>query len=537
MRYSFRDTVSGAQSSNDRWRLRTLLALLCTTLASATLAEVRSMDGSGNNQENNRLGAVDTQLLRKAPADYTADGSTPLRNYPNPREISNIVVAQPRSLPNSIGATSMMFIWGQFLDHDLDLTEAADPPEYFPVVVLDPDDPLYPEIPLFRSKHEGGTYEQGPRQQLNQITTWIDASNVYGSDTERANFLRTNDGWGRLKTSKHDLLPYNTAGLHNAGGSDPGLYIAGDIRANEHVGLAAMHTLFVREHNRLADEFARANKDWSDEEIYQAARAWVGALMQVITYKEFLPILIGDELPAYTGYKNTIDPSIANVFSTACFRFGHSMVPSTLWRLKSNGKSIPKGDLSLAEAFFTRGELDPDVGKGIEPLLRGFGQQIAQDVDPFIVTELRNFLFGSPGAEGVDLASLNIQRGRDHGLPDYNTVREAYELEPKQAFSDISSNVEVQERLQSVYGSVDDIDPWVGCLAEDPKDNALVGELLQEVLKDQFTRLRDGDRFWYQNVFSGDELAELQETRLADVIVRNTKIKAKELGKSAFLAD
>ena len=121
----------------------------------------------------------------------------------------------------------------------------------------------------------------------------------------RAAALRTNDGTGRLLVSEGDLLPFNTPGLPNAGGTGPELFLAGDVRANEQVGLAALHTLFVREHNRLAQEMAANDPSLTGEEIYQEARRIVGALIQVITYNEFLPALLGpNALRPYRGYSS-----------------------------------------------------------------------------------------------------------------------------------------------------------------------------------------------------------------------------------------
>ena len=171
---------------------------------------------------------------------------------------------------------------------------------------------------------------------------------------------------------------------------------------------------------------------------------------------------------------------------------------------------------------------------GIAPILRGLAVQLAQNVDTFVVDDVRNFLFGPPGAGGFDLASLNIQRGRDHGLPSYNDVRIAFGLPPASTFDQITSNVEVQERLANVYGNVEDVDVWIGGLAEDHHPGALVGELFFTIVKDQFERVRDGDRFWYQNVFSGYTLAKLNKTTLSKVIQRNTKIKRRQIPKECL---
>lgn len=142
-----------------------------------------------------------------------------------------------------------------------------------------------------------------------------------------------------------------------------------------------------------------------------------------------------------------------------------------------------------------------------------------------IVDEVRNFLFGPPGSGGLDLSALNIQRGRDHGLADYNTVRVAYGLRPVTSFAQITSDVPTQQALEEAYGNVNDIDLWVGALAEDHLRVGSVGPLLSRILVDQFTRLRDGDRFWYQRDLSARELRDVQALSLADVVRLNTTTK------------
>ncbi len=334
-----------------------------------------------------------------------------------------------------------------------------------------------------------------PRQQLNLISAYIDASGVYGSDPERASELR--DDSGRLKTSIGDLLPFNDAGLENAGGTSPDLFLAGDVRANEVASLTALHMLFVREPNYWADRFRSENLHLNGEQIYQMARMTVAAELQVVTYQEFLPILLGPAtLDPYNGYQPDVNPGISNEFATAAYRFGHSMVSPDLLRLDGKNNPITVGHLPLRDAFFNSSEIK---NNGIDSLLRGLAFNVAQQVDVHIIDDLRSFLFGAPPTVGFDLASLNIQRGRDHGLLSYNKTREGLlGLTPVASFTDVNSDPDVQASLRSVYDSVDDIDLWVGVLAEDHVSGALVGETAHAILKDQFERLRDGDRFWYE---------------------------------------
>src|SRR5262249_59512559 len=119
----------------------------------------------------------------------------------------------------------------------------------------------------------------------------------------------------------------------------------------------------------------------------------------------------------------------------------------------------------LADSFFNPPLMAND--HDMENLLKGLASQPAEEIDTRLVDGVRNFLFGPPGAGGFDLASLNIQRGRDHGLSDYNTTRVAFGLAPVTTFAQITSNKTVQQELKWLYGTVNNIDLWVGALAED----------------------------------------------------------------------
>jgi peroxidase len=493
---------------------------------------VRTIDGSGNNVDDPQMGKAVIQLIRLTDPDY-GDGISTLsgEGRPSARVVSNGVCSQRESKPNKLRASDFLWQWGQFVDHDIDLTDGTDPPEPANIAVpagdlfFDPDDTGTVIMTLNRSIYDEstGTGTDNPRQQLNEVTAWIDASNVYGSDDERAAALRTNDGTGKLKTSEGNFLPFNTQGLPNAGGSAPTLFLAGDVRANEQVGLTSMHTLFVREHNRLAEQYAERHPNWDGEHLYQKARELVGAQMQVITYKEYLPALLGRRgLTRYKGYNSEVDARIANMFSAAAYRYGHSALNHVMLRLDAEGNTIAQGNLELRDAFFSPQKITQEGG--VEPLLRGLANQKCQSIDPYIIDDVRNFLFGDPGSGGFDLAALNIQRGRDHGIPGYNDAREAFGLVRAKNFRDVSSDPKIRGRLSSTYDSVDDMDMWAGGLAEDPLPDGHLGELFYTVVRLQFEALRDGDRFWYQETLSNNEIDRVERTKLSDIIRRNTDI-------------
>jgi len=491
-------------------------------LGSGAAGEDRSVNGSGNNTDHPSWGSVGSLLVRENSGCHYMDGDAMMIDWRrSPREISNAIGVQTAPQTNTRHLTSMWWQWGQFVDHDLDLTvtgaESADIPVPAGDPWFDPGNTGTKTIPFARTAGEGT-----PRQQANQITHWLDASSVYGSNTPRALELRELSG-GRMKTSAGDLLPFNVNGFDNQDAPDrEDLYLAGDIRANEVIGLTAMHTLFVREHNHQADRIAADNPGWSDEQVYQRARKIVGGEIQAITYNEFLPSMLGS-IPSYTGYDAGTDPSISNAFATAGYRLGHTMLNSEYLMLDEDGSTNAYGNVALRDAFF-----DPDPvfqQTGIDPVFRGLAAQEANNVDTQVIDDVRNFMFGAPGAGGLDLLSMNIQRGRDHGLGDYNTVRADFGLAPVSDWSELTSDTGLAAQLGTLYGDINDIDAWVGLMSEDHAPGAGVGETLRAILLDQFTRLRDGDRFFYLN---DSELAtlvpELESTTLSDIILRNTGI-------------
>jgi peroxidase len=520
--------------------LAVALALGAVDTGDAAISRFRTIDGHDNNRAHPLMGAAETALVRLAGHMYEDYVSMPSgRDRPNARAVSNLIADQASDGLNQYGASDYVWLWGQFIDHDLGLTEPAEPAEPFDIKVPR-GDPFFDlggtggvVIAFNRSdwKKGSGTGRLNPRRQMNEITSWIDASGVYGSDEERAEALRGKKG--KLKTSRGKLLPRNSRGLPNAGGPRPDLFLAGDIRANENVALTAMHTVWVREHNRTAKALRKRYPDMSADEIYETARARVGALIQVITYNEFLPALLGPgALAPYRTYRSNEDPTIAQEFSTAAFRFGHSMVSPRLLRLDKRGREIRDGHLSLRDAFFNPESL---VATGVEPLLRGLAEQRARHVDNMIVDELRNFLFGPPGAGGFDLAALNIQRGRDHGLATYYDARIIFGLKPPRDFEDITSSPQVAAKLEEIYGNVRRVDLWVGGLAETHEPGSNLGPLFHRIVAEQFERLRDADWFWYERMYSGAELDEIRATRLSDVIRRNSKIRG-ELPDDVFEA-
>ena len=539
-----------------------------------TINQFRTIDGTCNNLLKPLLGASNTEFRRLKPAQYEDGISVPVGfeqqttgnpfgpPWPSARLVSQTVI---KDLPiSSRVLTHIFMLWGQFIDHDLDLfaefetsecEESCDFEEAslfcYPITVprSDPTFGLLGSnrgqcLPLTRSvgvcmRPYNRTFEVA-RQQINQLTHYQDASNVYGSTKEMADSLRLFSGGLLRQGGRTDSLKGNLPVGPELSDSGAPFFVAGDVRANEHVALTIMHTIWLREHNRIVRELAELNPCWDDERLYQEGRKIVGALMQVITYKEFLPLLLGDNgfktfVGLYAGYKSSVKASVPNVFATAAFRFGHTLIRPSFARLDNKYKSLSIGQLGLREAFFN--PLQYYISGGTDPILRGLLEERSREVDEFVNIVLTTQLFApSDDSLGEDLAARNIQRGREHAIPSYRRFQQ-YCYDTFGIFSKFA-NAPTERRLQRLYGIRgfrNGIDLWVGGLAEETMKGSNLGPTFACIIGKTFADLRDGDRFYYENpgVFTEYQRNSLSSIKFSKVICDNADDIAKII-PSAF---
>lgn len=381
------------------------------------------------------------------------------------------------------------------------------------------------------------TKTRGGWSVLNAISSFLDLSSVYGETDGRAKALRVLKN-GKLKVSQGDMLPFNTEGLENAPSSSSSFFVAGDFRANEHIGLTTVHIIWLREHNLLCESLKRDFPKWGDERLYQMARKINSMNFQRVVIEEFYPAITGRRLPKYRGYNSRIDPTLSLLFTTAAFRIGHTMVRDEVTRYGCGNSKLPS--LTLREVFFTA----PRVLKyaTIEEFLRGMTKSQAEETDVKVVELLRNFLFtGIQGEETFDIIAQNIQRGRDHGLPSYNRIRRVFGRRPIRRYEHLTKDRAVVKALRQAYGKhgVDKIDVWVGLMAEPHISYASMGLTTYLIFRQEFMRIRSGDRFFYarKNVLSRQVRASVYRhghVKMRDIILRNSNISPHELGKSVW---
>ena len=549
----------------------------------------RSMDGVCNNLARPYLGAANSVIGRMLPAEYQDCSHTPKGGYgeaarhrqprqhnqildnieskvygckdskgsiqqlPNVREVSKTFDPDLDIPQDTYSLMVMQF--GQFLDHDMALTpeveqheccEHPDREECFPIFIPR-EDPFYSsrELPQtcleFTRSHQfcpnRSQTAELPREQFSIVTSFVDGSQIYSANEHDARKIRTMQG-GELKTHadySRELLP-----------AIGGELTAGDIRALDMPGLTSVHTLFLREHNRIARMIS--GKYRSDEEIYQRARRVVVAQLQNIVYGEYLPVILGrDAVRKYglgvdtdTTYNPKEDPSMMNSFATAAYRFGHSLIQGLVKMADPKDPESVIKTYQLHKNFFNMDNYVLDDGQGMDRIVAGLLGQEAQTMDRFVTEDVTNHLFLEVGENtghskrdfGADLVARNLQRGRDHGLPGYNKYRKFCGLKSLPSFR--GRNPPEMSRanwrtLSELYKTPDDVDLFVGGLAEYRYNDGLTGPTFNCIKSMQFKKLMDGDRFFFTHKdqagsFTTAQLNQLRKRTLRDIICENTDL-------------
>ncbi|XP_044731153.1 dual oxidase 2-like [Chrysoperla carnea] len=540
--------------------------------------EYPGYDGWFNNPSKPDLGAVDTPLLRRVPANYEDGVYQPAgQNRPNPLILSQVFLKSDgkRTYSNTGKNALLVFFGQQIVEEILDAQRPACPPEYFNIPIPDIHPfrnlTIHTEMPVLRTRYDqrSGRSSNNPRQQLNEITPYIDGGLIYGTSKAWSNHLRlyTNGTLaknGMLASNDGGLWPEkNTMGLPMANPPPPThhgkftkdhklfnvtrFFKLGNPRGNENPYLLTFGVIWFRWHNFLAKCLTKRNPDWSDERIFNEARKWTIASQQQIIFYEWLPEFLHDSLSesTYKAYNPTIDPQIEQLFQSAAFPFGHTLVPSAvkLRDYRSKGCSNMEYKIRTCNNYWTPNEAitydyNGDKVMDIDRLILGMTYQPSEKEDSEIVEDLRGNVFGPLEFSRRDLMALNIQRGRDHGLPSYEDALKAYNVECK--FCDKFKKT-YKEKLDTIKTSNDnwsndDIDVWVGGILETRSFGP--GPLFKAIILDQFTRIRDGDRFWFENkynmLFTENDIQRIKKLTFYDILLAVTNLEHYDLPKRVF---
>ncbi|XP_054268783.1 peroxidase-like isoform X2 [Macrosteles quadrilineatus] len=557
---------------------KTLIREVCPSFLSnveCRPGKYRRPDGLCNNLKHPTWGAKNTPFTRLL-GPLFSDGMTAPRisvkgsQLPMSRIVSRTM--HPDEGFHEHAGTVMIVAWGQFMDHDFTLTATPlDPlnknepeeccnrpphlknPYCFEIPVPE-DDYFYRKwnvkcqdfVRAFPAVRAG--CRLGSRTPFNTLTGVIDANTVYGVSEEFSRHLRSGFG-GKLRMNPvfseyglKDLLPLKLdipdEGCTRTNRSQY-CFDAGEIRVNEQLVLTCMHTLWAREHNRLAHALQQINPHWDDETLFQEARRIVIAQIQHITYNEFLPILLGKEVMEkfglltqkegyWDGYDPDVNPNVIDAFSAAAFRFGHTLLPTSIERWSKAHKFIASKRLS----DLIRRPYDLYRAGVFDEYFMGLTNQVAQAMDDSVTQEVTNNLFKKPGHHhGLDLVSFNMQRGRDFGIPGYMEYRKFCGLPGAHNFDGLMGampNTTIS-RYATVYESPSDVDLWSGGVSERPLPGSMIGPTFGCIIATQFSYARRGDRFWYElpnqpSSFTPEQLQEIRKAKLARVVCDNTDL-------------
>ena len=516
--------------------LAAVVGVLLGLAAMAADESFRTFDGSDNNVANPTWGVAFQAYGR---LEYSGlpnnngyvDGiESPPRLDNGARSISNILGAQTDFSPDPRGLVDIVNAWGFSVHVNITagLTSlAGGEPLPIPVPLGDPvfDPTGTGTQELFFLREPPATLPGNPREHFNVRSVFLDGQSVYGANDFRATILRSTNNDGKLLSqigaSGEELLPNKTQVIAAHPGPEteaelvndlPFHFVSGNLGVNLSPSFAALETVLLREHNRIAealDALPVGKKtqlgfpEQSDEPegygdaIYELARKIVIAEIEAITYNEYLPA-IGVQLDPYTGYDETLFPQMFTEYGSAAFRLGHTMLPELIRRIDESGGDV--GSLSNADVFPLFIMPSPILTDGTDSILRGMLVEPALKRDTQIIDALRNIDFPT---FVIDLLATNLQRGRDRGLPDYNTVRQALGLPSLSSFADLTSDPTLQAAFATAYpDGVDTIDPWMGFMGEDALLGSSFGPGLQAIYKLQLETVRDSDRFWYQNMLT-----------------------------------
>ncbi|XP_049580579.1 dual oxidase 2 [Syngnathus scovelli] len=531
--------------------------------------EVPRFDGWYNSLGYPKRGAVGSHLVRLVPANFR-DGVYQAKNeseLPNPRNLSRTLSVGPSGLPSKRNHTVLSLIFGYHVAFEIMNSRTPGCPPEFMNIPVPKGDPVFDPnstgkvlLPFQRGPWDKDTGQSpgNPRTQVNFVTAWIDGSSIYGPSTSWSDSLRKFSD-GLLMTGKLNMPRQTTGQSFIWSAADPttgdhepqGLYELGNAWGNENVFTAAEGIIWFRYHNYLAIELRKEHPKWSDEELFQNARKTVVATFQNIALYEWLPSYLGGKtLPPYPGYQKFVDPAISPEFLAAAMRLGITMAPPGVYmrnRTCHFRKVLnPDGSLSsalrLCNSFWKRKEVNVNSSHDVDDLLMGMASQIAEEVDHIVVEDLRDFMYGPLKFTRSDLVALTIQRGRDFGLRSYMEIRQALNLPSVETFEDInpqinSTNPELLREVAQIYhGDVSKLELFPGGLLE---SMGSPGPVFSAMILDQFERIRNGDRFWFENkhngLFSEDDIQRIRNVTFHDVLVAVTNAEDSDIQRNVFI--
>nr|QOW64990.1 hypothetical protein [Cepaea nemoralis] len=487
---------------------------------------------------------------------------------PSPRMVSWKLHPDQTAHDNN---TMLVMQMGQFIDHDI--TRAPELsgrnasikccgvppkerlPDCFPIDIP-PGDPVFEDcMEFFRSSpavdNDGNIIY--PREQINALTSFIDGSAVYGSDLDTYTWIRSENGTGvflnthlvhgreRLPSHPH-LGPESCVSSNTA---ESYCQLAGDMRVNEQPGLGSIHLLFHLHHNHIVRllvagilkkrgqpssperiaKFIQESSSALKEQIFQEVRKMLGAIIQKLTYCDWLPMILGPYLidkfqlgcTRRSRYNSDLDPRVANSFLSAALRFGHTLIP--------NVYNFGDKRIHLKDTFNI-----PDASiRYYDNIIQCLIKEGSEEAyDRYVSSAVSEHLFESTRGHkhALDLIAVNIQRGRDHGIPAYHYWRQYYRLRRIISLDEFG---EAGIAMKKAYRDIRDVDLFPGGLLEPSMPGGVVGETFGHILANQFADLKFGDTYFFLHQqapqgFRAAQIKAILSVTMSSIICANSAV-------------
>ncbi|MET0342784.1 MAG: peroxidase family protein [Polyangiales bacterium] len=523
----------------------------------AWTAHARSDDGSWNDPRDPMAGAQGTRFgFNTDPRRTEPETGTRLLT-PNPRTVSRALLTRPEGRLKPVPFLNLNAAsWIQYMNHDWISYGDPDPNGEPYRIPLDEDDPARQTLKqthmLVRPTQQDPTRKVGETAptHVNEVTSWWDGSQVYGSDARTVRALRSQQD-GKLRMDPHTgNLPVLPDGVEQTG-----------FRRNWWLGLSMLHTLFAREHNAICDMLKERHPHFDDQRLFDTARLINAAVMAKIHTVEWTPaILPNAALNAAMNANwfglltnalrtkderrtlariNVADPIAGGLVGNAVDNHGvaysltrefvsvyrlHSLLPDRIALYDLAGGSEPVRMLSLAEVRQAGSHRISDITP-MDQLFYSFGRQ-----HPGSLT-LHNYPatlqnLSIPGAGFYDLGAVDVLRDRERGVPRYNQFRRLLGLKALERFEQLTDDPSEVRALREVYGTIEEVDLLIGNLAEVHRPTGFgFGETLFEVFILNASRRLQADRFftdaYREDVYTEEGLAWIDRATLKTVLLRH----------------
>jgi hypothetical protein len=502
----------------------------------------RSVDGSHNDLDHPEMGMAGARFGRNIPLEAVRPVTREELMEPNPREVSRRLLTRSPFLP-ATSVNTLAAAWLQFMIHDWFTHGVSDTSRLVDVPLPPGDD--WPEnpmrIPRIKLDPTRAPDEEGPVTTVNDVTHWWDGSSLYGSTMEEHRMVRSHQA-GKLRLTDDGHLPIP---------DDPALDFT--MKPGSWTGMGMLITLFAREHNAVCDRLKSEYPHWDDEELFQRARLVVAALMAKIHTAEWTPAVISHPTTVYALRANWFGVAgerIARTFG----RISGSEVISGIPGAATEHYGIP---FSLTEEFTSVYRMHPllpddfDVRSvdGDRPLAQCTFRELAGPHFKEVVQKyafrdlfysfgtthpgaivLRNYpkflqSYERPDGKVIDLASTDLVRIRELGVPRYCEFRRQLHLAAPRSFAELTDDAALAAEMADIYGDIERVDLMVGLFAEKRPDGFAFSDTAFRIFILMASRRLNSDRFFTTDfrpeVYSPAGLQWVRDNDMRTVLLRH----------------